>query len=470
MRLVWIVTVIALFYLPAAAQQPATRPSVQIGRIEHPALSESSGIVASRTQAGVFWTHNDSGNDPVLFAIDRFGKSLGEWRVGAGNSDWEDIAIDDQGRLYIADIGNNGRKRPEVCVLRLPEPRIGDAAARPLQVERSWRLHYAGGERFDSEALFIHGGQGYLVSKDIGGRPARLFRFDLDGEGDVRTLAPVAALPVRTPVTGADISPDGAWLALITVTGPRILRIDGDPARAADADVLSAVYLNANMEAITFVDEGVLATTEGRQILLFTWEQLRGGAILIEPPRGDLRIPRRVDPLEIDGSTGDWRHAAALELRCATAGAPPGALRAAWDEAGLWLAIRVPDESVSDLAAEWFAGDCVEVFIGPQAPGRSADYGDGDERFYAGFAGPHARVAMPDGPVPEGARAAGRIEAGRGYELELFLPRRGMRAGGQIRLDVSALSRVPRRNWYLSTSNAAGTWSSPLRWAVVNLD
>ncbi len=277
----WTGIVIALLSATAAGAEPpapATGPSAQIGRIDHPPIRESSGLVASRRQPGVFWTHNDSGNPPAIYAIDRTGKLLGEWRIGAINHDWEDIALDDHGHLYIGDIGNNQRNRPEIQVYQVAEPKIDQPADQPLPVIRSWRLRYPGGQRFDAEALFVHGGHGYLISKDLTGQPARLASFPLEGEGNVRVLTDRGPLPVRAPVTGADISADGRWLAIITVAGPRAFEIDGDLEKVNEARSLSALFLHPNMEAVTVVEEGLMATTERRQVLLFTWAQLGEGA------------------------------------------------------------------------------------------------------------------------------------------------------------------------------------------------
>ena len=61
----------------------------------------STGIAASRRHAGVFWIHNDSGNPPALYAVRRDGSLIREYTVAAPNLDWEDIAGDDEGRLYV---------------------------------------------------------------------------------------------------------------------------------------------------------------------------------------------------------------------------------------------------------------------------------------------------------------------------------------------------------------------------------
>ncbi len=56
--------------------------------------ARASGLAVSRTQPGVLWAHNDSGDAPMLYAIDLKGTAPGEgrgartpWRI-----DWEDIA------------------------------------------------------------------------------------------------------------------------------------------------------------------------------------------------------------------------------------------------------------------------------------------------------------------------------------------------------------------------------------------
>ncbi len=41
-------------------------------------ITESSGLVSSQRKPGTFWTHNDSGNDPELYAFDCEGHKLAE--------------------------------------------------------------------------------------------------------------------------------------------------------------------------------------------------------------------------------------------------------------------------------------------------------------------------------------------------------------------------------------------------------
>jgi hypothetical protein len=88
------VTVAALLLAMAAAVPPCHAQTKPVARLENRAVTESSGIVASRKNPGIYWTHNDSGDGAYLYAFDREGRDRGRWTVrGATAIDWEDIAI-----------------------------------------------------------------------------------------------------------------------------------------------------------------------------------------------------------------------------------------------------------------------------------------------------------------------------------------------------------------------------------------
>ena len=100
---------------------------VVVGRIESNEITESSGLASSLCQPGVLWTHNDSGDDAFIYAINSKGEHLGTWRVkNARNDDWEDLASykDPTGvcYLYIGDTGNNKRDGSQQTIYRVKEP------------------------------------------------------------------------------------------------------------------------------------------------------------------------------------------------------------------------------------------------------------------------------------------------------------------------------------------------------------
>lgn len=95
---------------------------VHLADLEDRSINESSGIAASRRNANLLWSHNDSGDGLFIYGFDRQGKHRGVWRIaGASAMDWEDIAVGPgpkscQSYIYIGDIGDNAKKRDEIVV------------------------------------------------------------------------------------------------------------------------------------------------------------------------------------------------------------------------------------------------------------------------------------------------------------------------------------------------------------------
>lgn len=249
----------------------------EIGRIAHPRITESSGVVASRQFPGILWTHTDGGGPKKqsLFAMTSDGASAAEFFVSdVFVSDWEDIAVDDQKHLFIGDVGNNDAKRSELLVHQIdePDPKVSMKIVRPT---RSWRLRFPGAS-FDCESLFIWQGHGYVVSKVFKDSRAQIFRFPLADASAPVVLELVATTKIESPVTGADISPDGKLLGLVAKSGAFVYRIDGDVSRVIKGKPFVAKFRHENIEGCTFVPEGLLATAESREIFLFADPAFRG--------------------------------------------------------------------------------------------------------------------------------------------------------------------------------------------------
>jgi hypothetical protein len=245
-------------------------PLESIGRLDHAAIREASGIVASRRHAGVFWVHNDSGNPPGLYAVRRDGSLIRGYTIAAPNLDWEDIAGDDEGHLYLGDIGNNGlllRVRA-IYFIDEPDPAGPDPGA-PLAVTKAWYYTYPPGGRFDAEGLFVDGGRAVVVSKTQDGRPAGLFALPLDV--DAPLSGPVVLRPIGTlaefvePATGAALAPGGRRLAVCSY---KVVRVYGRAAAGSDTwNLLATVRYEANgVEAVTWDGDDLILASEGRTV------------------------------------------------------------------------------------------------------------------------------------------------------------------------------------------------------------
>lgn len=250
----------------------------QIGRMSDLRISESSGVVASRRHEGVFWTHNDGGGPrrQILYAIRRNGDSVASFPIiGATLHDWEDIAIDDAGHLFVGDIGNNDAKRDELAVYKIDEPNPALGAKVIPADDRRWRLRFPA-ERFDCESLFIWKDYGYVISKVFDNARAQIFRFPLKETKEPITLELVATTKIESPVTGADISADGKRLGIVAKNGAYVFRIDGDVSQVIHGKFLHTKFKDEHIEGCCFVPEGLLVTSENRDIFLFTNAAFRG--------------------------------------------------------------------------------------------------------------------------------------------------------------------------------------------------
>jgi hypothetical protein len=193
------------------------------GTVEAEAATELSGLVRSRSQPRVLWTHNDSGDRARVFAVAPGGRLLADVAVsGAEAVDWEDIALGPApgggDALFVADIGDNDAKRPEVVVYRVPEPRLqggGPAVSAPAT---RLALRYPDGAH-DAEALLVDRRSGALtiVTKSFGGdagvyvaaAPSAVATTVLRRRGGL-------SLGVGEAVTAGDVSADGRTIALRT--------------------------------------------------------------------------------------------------------------------------------------------------------------------------------------------------------------------------------------------------------------
>jgi hypothetical protein len=247
---------------------------IQTGKIDNPRITESSGVIASRQHTNVLWTHNDGGKKETLFAISREGKTLAEFRIaGAKLDDWEDIAADNEGHLFLADTGDNGAKRKSVAVYQVPEP-DPSLDSGTAHVAKEWRLQFPKGP-VDCESLFVYQTNGYLVTKVTDDRKAEVYSFALGVSGTTQTLEFLARLSIDSPVTGADVAPNGAAVAMVSKAGAFVYRTDGDITKLRLIRPYHTRFRHDSMEACTFAPDGLIVTAESREIFLFTAEPFR---------------------------------------------------------------------------------------------------------------------------------------------------------------------------------------------------
>jgi hypothetical protein len=221
--------------------------------ITDPRVTEASGLARSSWHPGVLLTHNDRGFAPQVFAVDPSG-TRATFDVDVAAVDWEDIAGTPDGRLWVADTGNNADPRSTVSVSVVEEPTsLTDATLRAT----TYRFRYPDGPR-DAEALLVHPEtlRVYLVTKDQAGGTVYVAPATLRPD-TVHTLRALDEAPPN--VTAGDFSPDGSLLVLRTYGRAFFYREFGD------RPVVVPMPKQLQGEGITFDAQGthVLLSSEG---------------------------------------------------------------------------------------------------------------------------------------------------------------------------------------------------------------
>ncbi|HYE18344.1 MAG TPA: hypothetical protein VEA69_07860, partial [Tepidisphaeraceae bacterium] len=89
-------------------------------------------------------------------------------------------------------------------------------------------------------------------------------RFSLDGPADA-IVEKWCELPVRAPVTDADLSADGKSLAVLASDGLHVIALDEQLRPTAEAPRVLRVP-KGQLEGVCFAGEGFLITAESREV------------------------------------------------------------------------------------------------------------------------------------------------------------------------------------------------------------
>lgn len=181
-----------------------------------PELSEASGLYIAGPDS--LWWHNDGGDGAKLYLTNGRGKILHTVALPSlRNKDWEDITVDDGGKVYIGDFGNNTNVRQDLRIYRydLQSGALDSLAFRyedqqefPPPPERS---------NFDMEAFFWLNDSLHLFSKNRlqkGNYYCKHYVLAADMHDQTAQLRDSVLIRKRV-ITGAAISPDRKTVALI---------------------------------------------------------------------------------------------------------------------------------------------------------------------------------------------------------------------------------------------------------------
>ncbi|WP_030225665.1 hypothetical protein [Actinoalloteichus caeruleus] len=262
-----VVALTVLGSVPAAAEVRPPEP-VELCRMSDPRLTMVSGIASDGTH---WYVVNDHDPQVQVFVLNRDCSVARVITTGIDHYDVGDVAVAPDGTIWVAETGDNRRRREHVAFVRIT----------PDGVASLHRMTYPRGPH-DAEALLLdRDGVPHIVTKEIFGtayvyRPAEPLRtpgpVPLEEVGSVRfrsTTTPGGPIPEMVgsvAVTGGSVSADGTVVALRTYTEAYLFSApDGDVVEAlAGEPVNIPIPDEPQGEAVALEPDGtLLSTSEG---------------------------------------------------------------------------------------------------------------------------------------------------------------------------------------------------------------
>jgi len=235
-----------------------------------PYLKEVSGM-SFDAQSHSFWVLQDSGNKSELYQIDSVGQVIHTLKVkNQKNNDWEELASDPAGNLYIGDFGNNKNTRKNLQIIKINK---GQLSANETEAEYVITFDYPEQREFppkatellyDAEAFFYYDDHFYLFTKN------RSKAFDgtslvykipnKPGHHQAEYVQTFRGCNVykHCAITGAAISPDQKTFVLLSHT--KLWVIDNfNPNAILDGKIeVHKLHHDTQKEAVTFGDDSTL--------------------------------------------------------------------------------------------------------------------------------------------------------------------------------------------------------------------
>lgn len=236
-----------------------------VGSLGAGPAKENSGIVKSRNEENVFWMHNDSGDEPRIYAIRRDGTVYPSDRYdtpgtligGAINVDWEDIATAADGTIIVADLGNGENDRRDLALYFIDEPA---ATAGRTTFRRKVFVRYPDQPsipapqenfNFDCEAIFTLGESLYLLTKHRSDSATKVYRLDDFTEGTTHDLELLQRFEIGGQAVAADALPDGSRIVVATYDTLWLFEVSNRD-RPLDTPIARLPFDGEDVEAVCF--------------------------------------------------------------------------------------------------------------------------------------------------------------------------------------------------------------------------
>lgn len=255
-------------------------------------LEEVSGLEFI-PETGALWAIEDSGNKNRLYRINDKGKPEQEITIeNIENKDWEDLAADKQGNLYIGDFGNNDSDRKNLTIYKIDAASLNGKKASASSIIEFYYPEQKDfppkkSKRFyDVEAFFEHDGNFFLFTKNrSSGFNGELYVYKVANRAGRQAAQRLGTLSTcgmysKCAVTAADISPDGKTAILLS--GDKVWTTAFNPENIGKAKLQMH-------ELGHFTQKEGLCFKDAETILIADEKDKRGGGNLYELKMADLK-------------------------------------------------------------------------------------------------------------------------------------------------------------------------------------
>jgi hypothetical protein len=225
-------------------------------------------------KSDLIWMVNDSGNKPVLFGLNFRGEILKEIDIRAKNNDWEDLASDENGTIYIGDFGNNSNKRKNLSIIIVEQNELDEKKAEVDEIEFEYPNQTAfppknKNKYFDTEAFFYFKSALYLLTKSrVEGNYGKTTLYKIPAKKGKYTAEIVdefeSCKDLGCWITSADISPNRKKVVLLSQKKVLIFSdFKEDKFLSGKVTTINLIH-HSQKESITFKDDHTLLITDER--------------------------------------------------------------------------------------------------------------------------------------------------------------------------------------------------------------
>ena len=231
-------------------------------------LKEVSGMEVD--EDGKIWVIEDSGNKDNIYRVDKNGDIKESLEIDhAKNKDWEDLAMDTEGDLYIGDFGNNKNAREDLVIYKVPHDEMDKKEPNADRIEFNYPQQKdfppeKDSLYFDTEGFFHLNDHLYIFTKNRT-RPysgkTLVYRIpDKEGEYEAEYLGSLFLCSDQDhcSVTSADISPDGKTIALLSYGFAFLLTDFSTPDFTKSTIKIINLQTDTQIESICFYDNNTL--------------------------------------------------------------------------------------------------------------------------------------------------------------------------------------------------------------------